>query len=151
MYSKLEVSKLRQAFWTAFGQYMAPVPSAEGAKVNWVNYKTGIKAIQFKMDADNKQASVSIVVHHPDEDIRKNYYQRFVQLEPLFNSMVGSWHWQEQAYDDNHKPISTISISLAAVNIFDQNTWASIIAFLKENIIALDAFWYNVKDGFEMM
>jgi hypothetical protein len=30
MYKKGEASQLRQAFWTAFGQYVAPVPSAEG-------------------------------------------------------------------------------------------------------------------------
>lgn len=45
MYSKAEKSKIRKDFWTAFGQYMKPVPSAEGTKVNWPNYKTGVKQI----------------------------------------------------------------------------------------------------------
>lgn len=81
------------------------------------------------MDADNTQASISIVIHHPEETIRKNYHDRFVQLQPLFNTMVGSWHWQEQDY--NHKSISTITLSLAAVNIFDQKTWSEMITFFK--------------------
>ena len=49
MYSKAEATQLRQAFWTAFGQYMAPVPSAEGETTNWINYKTGFKHLYFRM------------------------------------------------------------------------------------------------------
>ncbi|RZK28608.1 MAG: DUF4268 domain-containing protein, partial [Hymenobacter sp.] len=45
MYSKAEATQLRQAFWTTFGQYMAPVPSAEGWPTNWINYKTGLKHV----------------------------------------------------------------------------------------------------------
>lgn len=74
MYSKLDASRLRQDFWTAFGQYMAPVPSAEGLKVNWINYKTGVKNFRFAMDAGTREASVMIVIHHPEEDMRRMYY-----------------------------------------------------------------------------
>ena len=56
MYSKAEVTQLRQAFWTALGQYMAPVPSAEGDTTNWINYKTGVKHVYFRMQADNQLA-----------------------------------------------------------------------------------------------
>ena len=50
MFSRQEASQLRKEFWTAFGTYMKPVPSAEGEKVNWLNYKTGEKDVFFKMD-----------------------------------------------------------------------------------------------------
>jgi hypothetical protein len=43
MYSKDQASQLKQEFWTAFGQYMGPVLSAEGLRTNWINYKTGVK------------------------------------------------------------------------------------------------------------
>ncbi len=45
MFSKQEASQLRKDFWTAFGLYMRPIPSAEGDKINWINYKTGEKDI----------------------------------------------------------------------------------------------------------
>ena len=32
MFSKQEASQLRKEFWTAFGQYMKPVLSADGGK-----------------------------------------------------------------------------------------------------------------------
>ena len=34
MYSKQEASFLNQKFWTSLGQYLAPIPSAEGEKIN---------------------------------------------------------------------------------------------------------------------
>lgn len=152
MYSKLDASRLRQDFWTAFGQYMAPVPSAEGLKVNWINYKTGVKNFRFAMDAGTRESSVMIVIHHSEEDMRRMYYERLVQLQPLFSNMVGSdWLWRENAVDESNRAISKIEIMLPGVNVFDQNSWPAIISFLKEKMIALDAFWSLVKDGFEAL
>ncbi len=71
VYSKEQASQLRQAFWTALGQYLAPIPSAEGQKVNWVNYKTGIKHVYFRMQADHKKASISIEITHPDVGVQE--------------------------------------------------------------------------------
>jgi uncharacterized circularly permuted ATP-grasp superfamily protein len=34
-------------------------------------------------------------------------------------------------------------------NVMDKNTWPEIISFLKPRIIALDAFWTNIKPAFE--
>src|SRR5882724_8418668 len=50
MYTKQEASRLRQEFWTAFGQYMALSPSTGGEKANWLNYKTGVRYLNFKME-----------------------------------------------------------------------------------------------------
>lgn len=66
--------------------------------------------------------------------------------------MVGSdWLWQENAVDESNRAISKIEIMLPGVNVFDQNSWPAIISFLKEKMIALDAFWSLVKDGFEAL
>ena len=78
MYSRAEATQLRQAFWTAFGQYMAPVLSAEGEKVNWPNYKTGIKHVYFRMRADTRTASIGIELTHPDAGIRELFFEQFV-------------------------------------------------------------------------
>lgn len=77
MYKKDEASQLRQAFWTAFGQYMAPIPSVEGEKINWVNYKTGVKNVYFRMFADSKKARISIEITHSDICIQELFYEQF--------------------------------------------------------------------------
>jgi len=128
---------------------MKPVPAASGMPVNWINYKTGIRNIHFKMDADNTRAVIAIEISHPQEEQRLHYYNRFVFLKKILNTTTG-YHWQwNGAIETNHKTTSSISQQLDGVNILNQADWPAIISFLKPRIIALDAFWDLVKDGFE--
>jgi hypothetical protein len=149
MYSKDQISKLKTQFWTSFGQYMKPVPGASGQRVNWINYKTGISHIHFKMDADNTKAVVAIEISHAKEEERLQYYNQFVSLKNLLASTTTfNWQWNETIETD-HKSISSISQQLNNVSILNQADWPAIISFLKPRIIALDAFWEMVKDGFK--
>ena len=150
MYTKQQASELRQAFWTAFGQYMSPVLSAEGEKVNWINYKTGIKHLFFKMDADKKHAEISIEITHPDIEMQQLYYGHFIQLKNLFqNSMGEEWTWQLHTTNEFGKTISKIFTTLENVSIFKKEDWPKLITFYKQRMIALDEFWSSAKYGFE--
>ena len=149
MYSKDQTSKLKTQFWTNFGQYLKPVPSASGLPVNWINYKTGIRHIHFKMDADNTKAVIAIEISHPQDAKRLHYHNQFLSLKKLLASTTEfNWQWNE-ALQTDHKTISSISQQLDGVNILDQSDWPAIISFLKPRIIALDAFWDLVKNGFD--
>lgn len=150
MYTKQETSKQRQAFWTAFGQYMQPVLSAEGIAANWVNYKTGISGIHFKMDTDTKLAQIGIVLSHKDLDIQRAHYDTFCSLSNLLHHELGeTWHWQALVQDEYGKTVSKIGTELSGVNINQNGDWPVLISFFKSRIIALDAFWSQVKPGFE--
>lgn len=150
MYSKEAASKLRQQFWTKFGQYMKPVPGTGGEAVNWLNYKTGNRHIMFRMDANKQQAFIAIEIRHTQHSERMNYYEQFISLKTLLENETGfNWHWQAEAVDDNGQGVSRISQTLEPVNVLNEKDWPGIIAFLKPRIVSLDAFWYLVKDGFE--
>lgn len=152
MYTRQEASQLRHEFWTTFGQYMAPVLSAEGEKINWVNYKTGEKNIFFRMQADNKKASVGIELNHKDSGIRQVYFEQFQQFKNLFREAVKEeWNWQSQAFDENERPISRISKEQAGISIFQKQDWPALISFFKPRLIALDEFWSSVKYAFESL
>ncbi|MGC4034801.1 MAG: DUF4268 domain-containing protein [Chitinophagaceae bacterium] len=149
MYSKQEASVIRKNFWTSFGQYMKPVMNAEGEPVNWLNYKTGIKNLFFRMDADNRQASIAIEITGTDADERKNLFTHFEQLKNIFESSIGEdWLWQKNLTDEHGKSFCRISTTITNVNVFNNNDWPAIISFFKPRIIALDEFWLLVKDGF---
>ncbi len=148
MYSKEQNAKLKTQFWTSFGLYMKPVPGASGIPVNWINYKTGIRHIHFKMDADNTSASIAIEISHPQKQQRLHYYNQFISLKKVLASKTYNWQWNETVLT-NHKTISSISHQLNGVNILNQSDWPAMISFLKTGIIALDIFWDKVKDGFE--
>lgn len=150
MYSKAEKSKIRKDFWTAFGQYMKPVPSETGARVNWSNYKTGVKHIFFRMEAEHDFASIGIEINHPDIELQQLFFEQFVEFKHLLQSEIGeNWNWKLHHQDEFGKISSKIYFMLPKANVMDRNDWSKIISFLKPRIIALDAFWANMKPAFE--
>jgi Domain of unknown function (DUF4268) len=150
MYTKEEASLVRQKFWTSFGKYMQPVPSANGEKVHWINYKTGIKGIHFKMDADNTAAFVAIEFTCPDKDLQKKYFDAFVALKKHFVKIAGKgWTIQENYESSDNRIISCAIIELHGIKIFRESDWPAIISFFKQHIIALDQFWNDWKPAFE--
>jgi len=152
MYSKQQASELRQAFWTAFGHYMQPIPSAEGEKVNWVNYKTGEKNIYFRMNTSNRSASITIDLTHADLDIQELYFEQFVQLKTLLHDALGEeWTWKLHDTDEYGKITSKIYKEINDVSVFNQSDWPTLISFFKPRIIALDEFWSSAKYGFEQL
>lgn len=152
MYSKKEASEVRQQFWTAFGQYMQPVLNAEGEKANWINYKTGEKDIYFRMQADAKTAWIAIEITHKDLGMQQLYYEQFLQFRTLLETESGEeWNWVLQVEDEYNKIISRIYTEIEDVNIFRREDWPKLISFFKPRIIVLDAFWSNVKYGFEAL
>lgn len=150
MYSKAEVSQLRQAFWTTFGQYMAPVPSAEGLPTNWINYKTGLKQVYFRLAADGRQASIAIELTQPDAELRALFFEQFEALKNLLHETLGEpWQWEAQAVDANGQPLSRIYQELKPVNLFSRDDWPQLISFFKPRLIALDAFWTDAQYSFD--
>ena len=152
MYTKDEASQLKQAFWTTFGQYISPQLSAEGLRINWVNYKTGIKHVYFHMEAGKRSASIAIELTHPDAGIRELFFEQFLELKNVLHAELNEeWEWELHSTDENDKTISRIYKQLNDVSIFNKNDWPALISFFKPRIIALDEFWSNAKYAFDVL
>lgn len=149
MYSKNEAALIKRTFWTSLGAYLKPVLNADGAKINWVNYKTGVKGIHFRTDVTKRVATVAVELTHPAAGNRMAAFDKLESLKPVFTEMAGEdWAWQREVYDEAGRPISRILVQLDQVNIFNKNDWPAIISFFKQHLIALDAFWMMAKDYF---
>jgi hypothetical protein len=150
MYTKEEASAVRQKFWTTFGKYMQAVPSATEEKANWINYKTGVKGIFFKLDADNECASVAIEFNSNIEAERNFALATFKNLQNQFTSIAGkNWVVEENVTNQFGKTYHRVNTTLTGIKIFRQTDWPQIISFLKVNMIKLDEFWANFKPAFE--
>jgi hypothetical protein len=150
MFSRQEASQLRKEFWTAFGTYMKPVPSVEGDKVNWLNYKTGGKDVYFRMNADNQSASVAIEITHSDTSIQELYFRQFLQVKNMLHESLGEqWTWKLHMCDENGKVVSRIYKEIQGVSVFNKAQWPVLISFFKPRIIALDLFWSSARYGFK--
>lgn len=126
---------------------MRPLPGADGEPVNWLNYKTGIRHVYFRMDAENKTASIGIELRQPDDDTRKDFFERLLPLKMMLEEETGEeWIWAKDARDEDGRLFSRISTGISGVNIFNKADWPAIISFLKPRMLALDRFWFQVKD-----
>ena len=149
MYTREEASRRRHDFWTTFGKYLSPIPSAEGYKINWVNYHTRLKDVYFRMDAGKNAATIGISIEHRDIDTQQLYFEQFLQFKSLLHAMLEEeWTWQ--LHDEvNGKTISRIYKSLDGYSVFNKEHWPELISFFKPRIIALDSFWSDAKYSFE--
>ncbi|RVU03159.1 DUF4268 domain-containing protein [Mucilaginibacter limnophilus] len=130
---------------------MAPQPSAEGVKVNWINYRTGIKHLYFRMSTDNRSATIAIEYTQWDEGIRALFFEQLETFKTLFTAHMGEeWDWQPNYTDDYGKTICRVSFTLREASIFNRNDWPRLITFFKERITLLDEFWSTAQYSFEL-
>lgn len=129
---------------------MAPILSAEGMKINWVNYHTGLKDVYFRMDASQKNAAIYISMEHSDVEIQELYFNRFMEFQNLLHDMLQEeWSWQLHTPTGNNKVISRVYRELSDVSVFNKDHWPELIPFFKTRIITLDSFWENAKYSFD--
>jgi hypothetical protein len=152
MFTRIEASTIRQEFWTTFGMYMRPIPSSEGGKINWVNYRTTLKDVYFRMDAGSKSATIAISIEHADLDIQELYFQQFIELKSMLHATLEEpWTWQLHVTLEDGKVVSRIYKEISGVSVFKKDDWPTLISFFKPRIMALDSFWENAKTSFEAL
>lgn len=149
MYSRQQSSQVRKNFWTSFGQYMAPLPGADGLPLNWLNYKTGVKHLYFRMDAGKERSSIAIEMRHPDTGDREQVFGKLERLKTIFHEIAGpGWKWEKSCIDEDGRLVSRVVADLHSVNVINVSDWPTIISFLKPRLVALDKFWHIAKDHF---
>ncbi|ANQ50777.1 DUF4268 domain-containing protein [Flammeovirga sp. MY04] len=149
MFSREEHSRLRAAFWTQFGQLMKPFKSEEGKRINWTNYKTGVKSVFFKMEADKKKCGVGIYLTHKDPDIQQLIFEQFEEMKSYLHSVLEEeWEWELHTKNEMRQTISRIYIEKEGVNMFKPEDQADIYEFLKPRMLKLDEFWRDTKEIF---
>jgi len=151
LFSKEEAVRIKKDFWIAYGSYMKLQLNADYEKINWINYNTGIKGIYLKSNVENKFAEVYILIDHPDPSYQELIWEQFIEYDLVLNSYLGEdWIWNKNDFTQEGKAVSTIKIRLENVSIFRNSDWQNIVIFLKENMMALDSFWVDHKESFEI-
>lgn len=128
---------------------MKPVLGADAQKRNWLNYKTGVRDLYFRMNADRHSASIAIEMRQTDATERQQQFEKLLALRSLLEQFTGeAWVAAEGLYDENGAPYNRLGATFNDVSIFREEDWPALISFFKPRIIALDAFWDLVKDQF---
>lgn len=150
MFTREETSRMKEEFWTTFGRYMSPVPSADGVKINWVNYHTTVKDVYFRMDAQPRLASICISIESRDLATQALVFRQFEEFKTLLHTTVDEeWQWQLHVAGAG-KITSRICKSILGVSVLNKDHWPVLISFFKPRIIALDSFWVDAKYKFDV-
>ena len=152
MYSKEYKSEIKKLFYTSFGKYMSKNKSINDTKIKWLNYKTDIKDLYFKIDCNENYTKILIDIQHNDDEIRNLFFAQFLELEKLFIKTMGEkWIWESEYLNFYGQKSSQISKTLRKVNIYDKKTWVSSFKFLEKRFIKIDEFWLNFYEVFKAL
>ncbi len=150
MLSRHDRKQLNTEFYTALGLMLQDDFSATGRRIKWTNYKTGVKDIYLRMEADGNGARICIDLQHRDEGIRQLFWEQFQEVKALLKSELGNeLIWHEQFFKPDGTEISRIEKRLNEGNLYNRETWPILLPFLKENLLAFDRFWADAFDIFK--
>ncbi|MFN8395652.1 MAG: DUF4268 domain-containing protein [Bacteroidia bacterium] len=150
MFSREASRQLKAEFWTAFGIFMRQHEPQGGPKIKWVNYQTGVKGIHFRMDADQRTASVAITLEQADPGIRALFFEQWQELETMLHAESGAeWTWQAEHYLEDGRCISRISREMHGLSVYDKTNWTELFGFLESCIVPLDEIWGMCQDVFK--
>ena len=138
MFSREESKRIREEFWTEFGQLY---------RRKWVLYDTKIKEVQLKFTFTTELAQVSLDVHSPDDVIQQYYTEKFHSLIDVLKTE----YLPKAILDDGYllpegKLVMRIFVQLDKVNIHNRNHWPLVYEFLYENMDLLESFFEDFKD-----
>jgi len=152
MLSKSERQALNSDFYTALGLMMQGNVSEFGSKVRWTNYRTNVKDIYIRLEADGKGARFFLDFQHKDPGIRALFYEQLTELKTLLTLELGEGViWHEKTFKEDGSAISRLELRLEKGSLYDKSTWPEMLVFLKESLLSFDSFWYQCFDIFKAL
>lgn len=149
MFTKDEKKKYTTDFWNSFGLYMKKYNKDFG-RIKWVNYRTNVKDIYFRLNMDNQKASVSIELQHKDDGIRSLIFEQFKELKVVLeDNFNGELSWNEVTFNHFNQPISSISEELQNVSIYNRDDWQKVFQFYELRMVGLHTFWTEFQEIFK--
>jgi hypothetical protein len=127
---------------------MTPVPSSEGEKINWINYRTGLKGVYLRMEANEVKASIKIEITQESDATEESYFNQLKKFRKKLAVIEKDWNWESTVPDGRSLSKNKIETSLEGVSILNKGDWPLLISFFKQHLIVLDAFWNSVKYSF---
>ena len=138
MFSREESKRIREEFWTEFGQKYPR---------KWILYNTKIKEIQLKFTFTTERAQVSLDIGSADELVQEYYTEKLQSLEAVLKSD----YLPEALLEENYllpagKTVTRIYVQREGVNIHNRKHWPEVFEFLYGNKDQLESFFTDFKD-----
>ncbi|MEI8192470.1 MAG: DUF4268 domain-containing protein [Flavobacteriia bacterium] len=147
MYSKEEKKALNQLFWDGFKKEIRQFNSREKQNVKWLNYPTGVKHVYLRLHADETGAYLNYDIQLKDDSIRELFWDQCLELKVVLEKAM-QWPtiWSPNVVSPEGFLFNRIQWASGQYDFYNEEDWKEIYAFLKERLIAFDAFYQEFKD-----
>lgn len=146
MFSKEELRERKTLFWEGLKTRMQHHRSANGKRMNWINYKTGIKFLFVRLDVNSKRAIFALDLQPKDEGVREIFWEQLHELKMVLESEMGPGNWNDDFEIKYGLSVARISWELPGVNMFKKEDTDKIYAFFQEKLIAFDSFYTDFDE-----
>jgi Domain of unknown function (DUF4268) len=151
MLGKEEIKELRQEFWGRLEGQMDKLRNPQGTKVAWLNYRTGIRDLYFRMEADSEGARICIDLQFKDKGVREIYFQQFEAFKVLLDEKLKGLQWNSDWEHWNGKQIARLFLEKVDCQLENKQDWDKMHLFLKLNFVKLDEFWNEFGEVFKTL
>ncbi len=145
MLSKEEKKANNQSFWDGFNKEMRQIKNRRN--VNWLKYPTQIKHVYLRLDCSKLGAALNFDIQFKDPDIREIFWEQLLELRKVMEKETGtSGTWTRNIQAQEGFVFDRIQWIDPDLDYHDLESWSKIYAFLKERLLAFDAFYQEFKD-----
>lgn len=147
MLSKEARKELNTEFWEEFRILMRREKSSDGRGINWINYPTSVQDVYVRLETDQHGARFCFDIQPKDEGIRSILWEQMTELKTVMEAEMGpATAWNEMHGTVAGRNISRIYWETAAFNFYNREDRVGIQKFLREKLIAFDAFYQEFKE-----
>jgi hypothetical protein len=147
MISKEELKERNGEFWTKFQKEMRNVRSSTGRRINWINYPLGVKDAYLRMETNGKFTRFSFDIQPKDDGVRSILWEQMTELKVVLESEMGTTGiWSEFDHIFAGRNVSRIYWERIDLNFYDDKDLHEIQSFLKQKLIAFDAFYQEYNE-----
>ena len=147
MLSKEARKAWNEAFWLGFKNHMRAQLSANGKRVNWINYPTQVKNTYLRMVCEGKNIALCYDIQFKDEGIQAIFWEQLTELKVVLeDNMSIPTHWEASFLNKEGQQIGRIYWQLEGANYYAQNDWPLIYAFFKKHLKEFDVFYQEFNE-----
>jgi len=152
MLSIQERKQLNIDFFTALGRVMQGCFSETGKRMQWTNYRTGIRGIYVRIELEKKGVSFNVDLEIKDPDIKEMMWEQMLELKAVLASEIpAELTWNEDFVKPTGISVGRIQCRCGTGTIYNKGTWPEMLAFLKESLLGFDRFWAICFDIFKAL
>jgi len=147
MLSKEARKAWNEAFWLGFKNYMRAQLSANGKRVNWINYPTQVKNTYLRMVCEGKNIALCYDIQFKDEGVQAIFWEQLTELKVVLESNMSiPTNWEATYLNKEGQHIGRIFWQLEGANFYEQEDWPHIYAFFKKHLKEFDVFYQEFNE-----